>query len=499
MLRTSTWLSSLGLACFALVACGGSDASDTTFGQTGSAGAGQGGSKAGSSGTSQAGTSQGGSSQGGTSQGGTSQGGTSQGGGGVAGSSGGSAGLGGKAGSAGLGGKAGAGGVGGKAGAGGVGGKAGAGGLGGKAGAGGVGGKAGAPAAGAAGTGGAPAGGAAGAGGDPAGGAAGAGGGPAGGAGGAAGAGSDKCPGEAVAIGSGSAVALDGSTLTATNDGRSENGQCGGTSSNDVVYEITPSASGRLVVDSTTTYSGSIYARSACGTESSQLACDGNGSTQSITVDVKAGVPVYLFVDGFGQTNQAGGFHLDLTLIECGDGVVQSGEECDDHNTTPGDGCGATCQFEQGGACELQNSEPSSRTQPRNAPSQCLTAAFLQPLGPQQGIGDNGADEDWFCIEVAEGQTVQAGTFQTAPDSCNLPGNRDTIVEIYKGTPASDPQNVSCNGSTALACDDNSGPDACSAASYTVPAGEGGTYCARVIDNGKNGSIQFYNAYLAIR
>ncbi|MCH7592736.1 MAG: hypothetical protein IH989_08160, partial [Planctomycetes bacterium] len=32
----------------------------------------------------------------------------------------------------------------------------------------------------------------------------------------------------------------------------------------------------------------------------------------------------------------------------CGDGVLLSCEECDDGNTTPGDGCSATCQIEGG-------------------------------------------------------------------------------------------------------------------------------------------------------
>jgi cysteine-rich repeat protein len=36
----------------------------------------------------------------------------------------------------------------------------------------------------------------------------------------------------------------------------------------------------------------------------------------------------------------------------CGDGTVQTGEECDDGNTTDGDGCSSACQQEQTGRCE---------------------------------------------------------------------------------------------------------------------------------------------------
>ncbi len=33
--------------------------------------------------------------------------------------------------------------------------------------------------------------------------------------------------------------------------------------------------------------------------------------------------------------------------IECGNGKVEYGEQCDDGNTTPGDGCSDLCRFEQ--------------------------------------------------------------------------------------------------------------------------------------------------------
>jgi cysteine-rich repeat protein len=44
------------------------------------------------------------------------------------------------------------------------------------------------------------------------------------------------------------------------------------------------------------------------------------------------------------------------TLETCGDGVIDTGEECDDSNTTAGDGCGSDCQIEQGFEC---TGEPS--------------------------------------------------------------------------------------------------------------------------------------------
>ncbi len=37
----------------------------------------------------------------------------------------------------------------------------------------------------------------------------------------------------------------------------------------------------------------------------------------------------------------------------CGDGVVSGDEQCDDHNTTPGDGCDATCHVEVANLCQM--------------------------------------------------------------------------------------------------------------------------------------------------
>src|SRR5688572_27616675 len=36
---------------------------------------------------------------------------------------------------------------------------------------------------------------------------------------------------------------------------------------------------------------------------------------------------------------------------DCGNGVVEDGEQCDDGNRNDGDGCGASCSLEAGGAC----------------------------------------------------------------------------------------------------------------------------------------------------
>ncbi|MBX3191744.1 MAG: hypothetical protein KF819_32425 [Labilithrix sp.] len=83
-----------------------------------------------------------------------------------------------------------------------------------------------------------------------------------------------------------------------------------------------------------------------------QLTCDaaiGNGG-QEIVFPVTAGETYRMIVDGQNVTGtvQRGRFTLALRLTPsgCGDTFVSGAEECDDGNTTGGDGCSATCTLE---------------------------------------------------------------------------------------------------------------------------------------------------------
>jgi fibro-slime domain-containing protein len=50
----------------------------------------------------------------------------------------------------------------------------------------------------------------------------------------------------------------------------------------------------------------------------------------------------------------------DATVGYCGDGVLEAGEQCDDGNSKPGDGCSGTCQIEPGWTCPMVD-EPCVR------------------------------------------------------------------------------------------------------------------------------------------
>ncbi len=80
-----------------------------------------------------------------------------------------------------------------------------------------------------------------------------------------------------------------------------------------------------------------------CGTVDGGLnLCDPNCQ---VTIDTPTGVDAG---PGFGLS---GGGLVSTGVAVCGDGALQSGEECDDGNITASDGCGATCLLEVGFQC----------------------------------------------------------------------------------------------------------------------------------------------------
>src|SRR5512140_3121708 len=81
---------------------------------------------------------------------------------------------------------------------------------------------------------------------------------------------------------------------------------------------------------------------------------------RSLLVASLALVPACLIgtgdITGDDQQQQAG---------KCGDGVVNTGETCDDGNTTNGDGCSSTCQTESSSTPRVMGSvdRPTISTQ----------------------------------------------------------------------------------------------------------------------------------------
>ena len=64
--------------------------------------------------------------------------------------------------------------------------------------------------------------------------------------------------------------------------------------------------------------------------------------------------------EGF-QGGSHAAHNIPCTIEVCGTGVVDPGEQCDDNNTTPGDGCSSTCQVEVNLQLTLRADTPEIR------------------------------------------------------------------------------------------------------------------------------------------
>ncbi len=94
----------------------------------------------------------------------------------------------------------------------------------------------------------------------------------------------------------------------------------------------------------------------------------------------------------------------------CGDGLRERGEECDDSNTEPGDGCGADCTIECMDAYEENNSRESAA-----------------PLLPESYTGLSLCEDDWYRVEVGAGCLISA-TLNFVHDDMDLDS------QLYRGT-----------------------------------------------------------------
>ncbi len=178
----------------------------------------------------------------------------------------------------------------------------------------------------------------------------------------------------------------------------------------EVVYAFSPDADGTWCFSTLgSTFDTVLYVRAdVCEDPEAEVACNDDnadvagGTRSALTLDVVGGSTYFVFVDGFSFANDGpyalrvsageceppveicdNGVNDDLDpqvdcddpdcvgseaclALNCGNGVVDFGEGCDDGGREPDDGCDAECLVEPGYICEAPAPD---------APSECRLAA----------------------------------------------------------------------------------------------------------------------------
>jgi len=172
------------------------------------------------------------------------------------------------------------------------------------------------------------------------------------------------------------------------------------------------------------------------------------------------------------------------SVAQCGNGVIEAGEECDDGNTLDGDCCSSSCQFEpmdgpcdDGNACTLHSvCDGSGRCVATGATVSCTPLDQCHDAGtcdPTTGGCSNPPKPD--------GTSCNDGVSCTGPDSCTAGVCRGPATAGCCTKDADCDDGLSCNGGetcnvstgqcqpgTPVDCNDR---DACTTDACTEPSG----------------------------
>ncbi|NUP09485.1 MAG: DUF4215 domain-containing protein [Polyangiaceae bacterium] len=95
-----------------------------------------------------------------------------------------------------------------------------------------------------------------------------------------------------------------------------------------------------------------ILTAGQCGGGTNCVASTDSGEATGITYTALADGPVYIVVESWGNPSASTTFDVRIDRYQCGNGVIEAAETCDDGNTNAGDGCSATCTLQTGFACD---------------------------------------------------------------------------------------------------------------------------------------------------
>ncbi len=147
----------------------------------------------------------------------------------------------------------------------------------------------------------------------------------------------------------------------------------------------------------------------------------------------------------------------------CGDGSIESGEQCDDGNTANGDCCSSTCQFEypaicraSAGACDPAESCPVASA---TCPADAKRTSVCRPAAGDCDVAEscNGVSNACPSNSLApNGTSCNDGDVCTSPDECqsgSCVGNAvicgNTTVETSCGEECDDGNTSAGDGCSA--------------------------------------------------
>ncbi|MEY2937345.1 MAG: hypothetical protein RL033_8094 [Pseudomonadota bacterium] len=249
-------------------------------------------------------------------------------------------------------------------------------------------------------------------------------------------------------------VLLDGATVSGSTRGRTAMlaASCSEpTSGADVVYQITVDHDAKLDVRLSSTQALNLSLRSSCAEAPSELTC---GSQTRLTVDALAGETYFIVIDGESATD-AGDYQLEAQTreVQCGDGIRDTSEGCDDGNLDGGDGCSSTCTLQ------------ATETEPNNfrfSADNFDATPWIAKIGSATDV-----DYVRVVVPVAPGSII-VRTEDLGDNACayNL---MDTVIEIL---------DTNANDNALLVSDDDGGTGKCSLAVATGLTT--GTYFVRI-------------------
>jgi cysteine-rich repeat protein len=199
----------------------------------------------------------------------------------------------------------------------------------------------------------------------------------------------------------------------------------------------------------------------------------GPGSCALVQIAGLTGGDYFIEAKGVGGQQFSYALSVQLQVVVCGNGTTEPGEQCDDGNTTNGDGCNSLCKL-----------EVATEIEPNNTPAQALANGPFPANQPWIGAITPIGDKDYFALLVTSTVDLTIATYDgTGAPSCVAP--HDTEIRLFAS-----------NGTTQLSTDDDTGPGLCSLTTAAANAGNRhllpGTYYISVEEHLSDASIPDY-------